>query len=146
MFVRWRVTGTHTGPRFGVEPTGRPIAVDDIDHFGLRDGKVATLVVGADGMVFARQMGLMLADGPLPDGALQTTTKFARRLPPPRAGCDLVVRSRHALAVHKDADGGIEVAHPSNLTKDEAIELGTTIGALSRRVARRTSRRVARRR
>jgi len=56
------------------------------------------------------------------------------------------VRVIDALAVHKDADGGIEVAHPSNLTKDEAIELGTTIGALSRRVARRTSRRVARRR
>ena len=35
-----------------------------------------------------------------------------------------------ALAVHKDADGEIEVAHLSNLTKDEAIELGTKIGAL----------------
>ena len=35
-----------------------------------------------------------------------------------------------ALAVHKDADGGIEVAHLSNLSKDEAIEFGTKIGAL----------------
>ena len=40
------------------------------------------------------------------------------------------VRVIDALAVHKDADGEIEVAHLSNLTKDEAIELGTTIGAL----------------
>jgi len=40
------------------------------------------------------------------------------------------VRVIDALAVHKDADGGIEVAHLSNLTKDEAIELGTMIGAL----------------
>jgi uncharacterized membrane protein len=40
------------------------------------------------------------------------------------------VRVIDALAVHKDADGEIEVAHLSNLSKDEAIELGTTIGAL----------------
>ena len=35
-----------------------------------------------------------------------------------------------ALAVHKDADGEIEVVHLSNLTKDEAIELGSKVGAL----------------
>jgi uncharacterized membrane protein len=40
------------------------------------------------------------------------------------------VRVIDALAVHKDADGEIEVAHLSNLTKDEAIEVGSTIGAL----------------
>jgi len=40
------------------------------------------------------------------------------------------VRVIDALAVHKDADGEIEVAHLSNLSKDEAIELGTKVGAL----------------
>jgi uncharacterized membrane protein len=40
------------------------------------------------------------------------------------------VRVIDALAVHKDAAGEIEVAHLSNLTKEEAIELGTKIGAL----------------
>ena len=40
------------------------------------------------------------------------------------------VRVIDALAVHKDAEGEIEVAHLSNLSKDEAIELGTEIGAL----------------
>ena len=35
-----------------------------------------------------------------------------------------------ALAVHKDAAGEIEVAHLSNLSRDEAIELGSKIGAL----------------
>src|SRR5215211_2069388 len=40
------------------------------------------------------------------------------------------VRVIDALAVHKDADGEIEVAHLSNLTKDEAVELGTKVGAL----------------
>ena len=40
------------------------------------------------------------------------------------------IRVIDALAVFKDADGGIEVAHLSNITRDEAIELGTSIGAL----------------
>ena len=40
------------------------------------------------------------------------------------------VRVIDALAVHKDAEGEIEVAHLSNLSKDEAIELGSKVGAL----------------
>ena len=40
------------------------------------------------------------------------------------------VRVIDALAVHKDADGEIEVQHLSNLTKEEAIEVGSKIGAL----------------
>ena len=40
------------------------------------------------------------------------------------------VRVIDALAVYKDAAGEIEVEHLSNLTKDEAIELGTKVGAL----------------
>jgi uncharacterized membrane protein len=40
------------------------------------------------------------------------------------------VRVIDALAVHKDAEGEIEVAHLSNLTKDEAVELGSKVGAL----------------
>jgi uncharacterized membrane protein len=40
------------------------------------------------------------------------------------------VRVIDALAVHKDAEGEIEVAHLSNLTKEEAIELGSKVGAL----------------
>ena len=35
-----------------------------------------------------------------------------------------------ALAVYKDADGELEVEHLSNLTQDEAIELGSKVGAL----------------
>jgi uncharacterized membrane protein len=40
------------------------------------------------------------------------------------------VRVIDALAVHKDADGDIEVQHLSNLTKEEAQELGSVVGAL----------------
>ena len=40
------------------------------------------------------------------------------------------VRVIDALAVYKDTDGELEVEHLSNLTQDEAIELGSRIGAL----------------
>jgi uncharacterized membrane protein len=40
------------------------------------------------------------------------------------------VRVIDALAVYKDADGELEVEHMSNLTEEEAVELGTKIGAL----------------
>jgi uncharacterized membrane protein len=40
------------------------------------------------------------------------------------------VRVIDALAVYKDAAGEIEVEHLSNLSADEAIELGSKIGAL----------------
>ena len=40
------------------------------------------------------------------------------------------IRVIDALAAYKDTNGDVEVEHLSNLTRDEAIELGTTIGAL----------------
>ena len=40
------------------------------------------------------------------------------------------VRVIDSLAVYKDADGDVEVEHLSNLSTDEAIELGSKIGAL----------------
>jgi uncharacterized membrane protein len=40
------------------------------------------------------------------------------------------VRVIDALALHKDADGEIEVVHLSNVSKDEAIELGSVVGTL----------------
>src|SRR3954451_10239259 len=40
------------------------------------------------------------------------------------------VRVIDSLAVYKDAAGEVEVEHLSNLTKDEAVEAGSAIGAL----------------
>jgi uncharacterized membrane protein len=40
------------------------------------------------------------------------------------------VRVIDALAVYKDPAGEIEVEHLSNLTREEAVELGTKVGAL----------------
>lgn len=40
------------------------------------------------------------------------------------------VRVIDSLAVYKDADGALEVEHLSNLSPEEAIELGSKVGAL----------------
>ena len=40
------------------------------------------------------------------------------------------VRVIDAIAIYKDAEGGLEVEHLSNLSQDEAIELGSKVGAL----------------
>jgi uncharacterized membrane protein len=40
------------------------------------------------------------------------------------------VRVIDSIVVYKDADGELEVEHLSNLSQDEAIELGSKIGAL----------------
>ena len=40
------------------------------------------------------------------------------------------IRVIDSLAVYKDANGELEVEHLSNLTEQEAIELGSKIGAL----------------
>jgi uncharacterized membrane protein len=40
------------------------------------------------------------------------------------------VRVIDALAVYKDKDGEIEVEHLSNLSRDEAVEIGSAVGAL----------------
>src|SRR3984885_3036940 len=40
------------------------------------------------------------------------------------------VRVIDALAVYKESEGELEVEHLSNLTREEAIELGSKVGAL----------------
>src|SRR4051794_41293140 len=80
VFVHWHLTGTHSGPMFGVQPTGKPITVDGVDHLVLRDGKVASVYVATDGMEFARQFGMMPSDGSAADKALKATFNAKTRL------------------------------------------------------------------
>ena len=59
----WHLTGTHSGPMFGVEPTDSRAPVDGIDHFVLRGGKVVSVFVAMSGKAFARQSEMMPPDG-----------------------------------------------------------------------------------
>jgi hypothetical protein len=81
VFVHWHMTGTHTGGAFnGIEATGRAVALDGIDHFVMRDGKVVSNFVVFDQMQFARQIGLMPPDGTRADRAVKSAFNARSRL------------------------------------------------------------------
>lgn len=84
VFVHWRLTGIHAGPLLGIEPTHKPLAIDGIDHFVVRDGEVISNFVIFDQMQYARQIGLLPADGSAADkafkGAFNARTKIAAKL------------------------------------------------------------------
>ena len=72
VFVRWRMTGTHTGAQFsGIDATGKAIALDGMDEITFRDGKMAHNFVVFDQMEVGRQLGLLPPDGSPPDRALK---------------------------------------------------------------------------
>ncbi len=81
VFVHWHLTGTHSGAPFqGIAPTGRRVALDGMDHFVLRDGVVVSNFVVYDQMQFARQIGMLPADGSAGDRALKTAFRLRSRL------------------------------------------------------------------
>jgi steroid delta-isomerase-like uncharacterized protein len=84
VFVHWRLTGTHQGPLLGIAPTGKRLTIDGMDHMTFRDGKLASNVVVFDQMQWARQIGMLPADGSAADKALKAAfnarTKLAARI------------------------------------------------------------------
>jgi predicted ester cyclase len=92
VFVRWHLTGTHTGASGfqGLDPTGKSLAVDGIDHVTVRDGKLASNFVVFDQMQFARQIGLLPPDGSTADRAVKAAfnakTKIADLIAQQRSG------------------------------------------------------------
>lgn len=91
VFVQWHLTGTHTGADFqGIEATGRPLALDGIDHFVVRDRKIVSNFIVYDQMQFARQIGFMPQDGSGADRALKLAfnakTTLEKRIREVRSG------------------------------------------------------------
>jgi predicted ester cyclase len=81
VFVQWHITATHSGaPWQGIEPTGKAIALDGIDHFVIRDGKVASNFVVFDQLEFGRQIGMMPADGSAADRGMKAAFNAKTRL------------------------------------------------------------------
>jgi predicted ester cyclase len=81
VFVHWQLTATHSGAEFqGIAPTGKPIVLDGIDHFVVRDGLVASNFVVFDQMQFARAIGMLPPDGSRPDRAMKAAFNARQRL------------------------------------------------------------------
>jgi steroid delta-isomerase-like uncharacterized protein len=54
---RWRLTGTHLGPFFGIPATGRPIVMTGIDIERIEDGLIAEHWGGEDMLGVLQQVG-----------------------------------------------------------------------------------------
>jgi predicted ester cyclase len=54
----WMIRGTHTGPLFGIAPTGRPIEVLEMGAWRFHNGKVAEAWFFADEYALAGQLGV----------------------------------------------------------------------------------------
>ena len=80
VFVQWRLTGNHTGPLLGIAATGKPLEIDGMDHFVVRDGKVVSNFVVIDQLQYARQIGMMPPDGSAADKGLKVAFNARTKL------------------------------------------------------------------
>ena len=85
VFVKWHLSGTFSGERWmGIDPTGSRIELDGMDCFTVRDGLVVHNHVIYDSTSFARQVGMLPAQGSAGDramtGAFNVRTRLRDRL------------------------------------------------------------------
>ena len=81
VFVKWRMTGTFSGgPWLGIEPTGTRVELHGMDCFTVRDGLVVHNHVIYDGASFARQLGMLPAEGSGADRAMLAAFNARTRL------------------------------------------------------------------
>ncbi len=83
--VRWELAGTFAGAPFaGIEPTGAQIRLEGLDELTITDGLIQENNAFADGMTFARQIGLLPAEGSKADAritkAFNAKSRLASRL------------------------------------------------------------------
>jgi steroid delta-isomerase-like uncharacterized protein len=81
--VEWRLEGTFDGaPYMGLEPTGQHIEIRGLDLLELANDQIVSLTAYFDGAGFARQIGMLPADGSGADramkGAFNAVTKLRR--------------------------------------------------------------------
>src|ERR671911_550678 len=79
--VERRVEGTFDGaPYMGLEPTGSHVELRGIDLIELENGQITSLTAYFDSSSYARQIGLLPADGSGTDRAMKTAFNAATKL------------------------------------------------------------------
>ena len=80
---RLRALAAHRAPTTalsrGSRATGKPIELDGIDHFVLRDGRIVSNFVVFDQMQYSRQLGILPAQDSVGDKAMKAAFNAARR-------------------------------------------------------------------
>ena len=89
--VEWRIEGTFDGaPYMGIEPTGKHVEIRGFDLLELENGEIVSLTAYFDGASYARQIGMLPADGSGADRAMKsafnTVTKLRRAVAERRSG------------------------------------------------------------
>lgn len=79
--VEWRIEGTFDGaPYMGLEPTGSHVELRGVDLIELEDDQITSLTAYFDSSSYARQIGLLPADGSGADRAMKTAFNAATKL------------------------------------------------------------------
>jgi steroid delta-isomerase-like uncharacterized protein len=79
--VEWRIEGTFDGaPYLGIEPTGKHVEVRGLDLFELEGDEIVTNTGYFDGASFARQIGMLPADGSGADRAMKSAFNAVTKL------------------------------------------------------------------
>ena len=79
--VEWRLEGTLAGaPLMGIEPNGKHVEIRGFDLFELEDGELVSNTAYFDGAGFARQVGMLPADGSGADRAMKSAFNAVTKL------------------------------------------------------------------
>ena len=79
--VEWRIEGTFDGaPYMGIEPTGKRVEIRGFDLIEVEDGELVSNTAYFDGAGFARQIGMLPADGSGADRAMKSAFNAVTKL------------------------------------------------------------------
>jgi steroid delta-isomerase-like uncharacterized protein len=79
--VEWRLEGTFDGaPYMGLEPTGNHVEIRGLDLLELEEGELVSNTAYFDGAGFARQIGMLPADGSGADRAMKSAFNAVTKL------------------------------------------------------------------
>ena len=79
--VEWRLEGTFDGaPFMDIEPTGKHVEIRGFDLLELDDGQIVSNTAYYDGASFARQIGMLPADGSGADRAMKSAFNAVTKL------------------------------------------------------------------
>ncbi|HSZ04138.1 MAG TPA: MBL fold metallo-hydrolase [Solirubrobacteraceae bacterium] len=143
--VHWRLTGTFAGPESfnGVAPTGTPIELEGFDLLTVSDGLIQSNDAFTDSMTFARQIGMMPAQGSTAEArmthAFNAKTRLSARL---GAGdAELVAEGVWVVQGHParcnvyliEDDGGVTLFDAGARTMARAVaSAGAKLGGIRR--------------
>jgi steroid delta-isomerase-like uncharacterized protein len=80
--VQWHLSGTFSGGPFqGIRPTGRRVELRGVDVMEIAGGLIQRNTIYCDGASFARQIGLLPAQGSRADRSMLSAFNLLSRLP-----------------------------------------------------------------